>query len=1158
MSGSKLTYLVGLLALFGASTLWAQKAGKLDILYADEWEFIFSEIQDTTYVSGSVIIETGTAMIYCDSAMWAKGELVLLWGRVVIDDRDYRLVADSVHYDLLTSRAVARGDYVELWSRLDSLFAVGRQAFFDRERDYFYMQERPTVYLNYPDSGRMIEVIADFVEYDAQREVAEAEGTVNISSQEFSSTSGCAVMHPRRHALDLFDSPLLRRRQSEISGRFITISSDQGMIRQVDVIDSAYAEFVEPINPLETAFDRSTLFGKRILLDFVAGDLRTVTCYGQAYSWYYPAGVHGKEDENSVSGDTIRFDVADEQLRQVDVIGGAVGTYLSSTKVQRDSTVEIVTDTIDYEADRIAYNLPDSLIDLRSHARTTAGSASLEAFRIQFDTKERIIEAYSGAVAADSVDSDNDFDKLQPNEIPVILKDENQRLAGDYLRYSIDTEKGRIVTSKSRYETGYFYGEKLYRQHEDIYYLQDGRYTTCDADEPHFHFKSDNLKLIEGKKLIARPVVLHIGRLPILAVPYYVFPLQKGRHSGILPFTLGNIERGERYIRNVGYYWAASEYWDWQGALDYFEDRDRLNIFSRLSYRKLYSFDGTISGNWGRETAFDPWAVREFRKSRWTLKAAHNHQFSPSFRISATGDVRSDPTYYNDYSANLAERLNRVIRSQVNFSGKFGKSVSISGSVKHDDFLDKESRTDHLPSLGVSLPAVRPFGSGSLDEDGKLQRHWYNELIVTYRPRLDNYSSRVTRDSTANAIYQPVVVVDTVFEYDSVSMETDTTITVNTTWELISEDTLSYRSRKEYTRVDHSVSASFPLTVARYFVFNPSFGYAENWFNIYRTDQSDALKIDASTTYRSYKYNLGASLSTTLYGTAYPNLFGLVGLRQVIKPSVSYSWVPKIDRHPIVSAYAGGTARSGRKSQSMGITLSHVYQAKVRSGETERSLELVSVVHALSYDFEKEERRFSALRTTVRSNLLKNIRLDASLTHDLYKGFQSNQLDLWNPHLTSVRVNGTLSLNGRRFLFDDIRPRLPVGADSASQLPTPGQPEPVGRKGWDMTATYSYSESGKWTGFFKKSSSIRLSLHFSLTPTTQISYSQYYDFVAGKTITNQVSIVKTLHCWTGRFHWVPTGSTRGWGFKLYVTALPAIKIDNSQSSLNSSYFQEFR
>ena len=84
--------------------------------------------------------------------------------------------------------------------------------------------------------------------------------------------------------------------------------------------------------------------------------------------------------------------------------------------------------------------------------------------------------------------------------------------------------------------------------------------TICDADEPHFHFKSDNLKLIEGKKLIARPVVLHIGRLPILAVPYYVFPLQKGRHSGILPFTLGNIERGERYIRNVGYYWAASEY----------------------------------------------------------------------------------------------------------------------------------------------------------------------------------------------------------------------------------------------------------------------------------------------------------------------------------------------------------------------------------------------------------------------------------------------------------------------------------------------------------------------------------------------------------------------------------------------------------------------
>jgi len=1164
MNRRHITYFVILLVLLATAGVQAQVARKLDLLYADKTEFIFSKFQDTTFVSGAVIFETETGLIYCDSAMLAKGERVLLWGKVVVDDRDYRLAADTVRYNLISNQAVAVGDYVELWSRTDSLFAVGRHAFFDRNRDFFYMHERPTVYLNYPDSSRMIEVIADYVEYDATNSIAEAEGNVRISSIDFSSTSGCAIMHTNEHTLDLFEEPILRRKKSEISGRFITITSDKTNVRRVDVIDSAHAEFMEPINPVSEIYDRSVLSGERILMDFIAGDLRTVTCYDQAYSWYYPAPVHKEEqEENSVSGDTIRFTMNNEQLRQVDVIGGAIGSYLSSTRIKQDTVLTVVTDTVEYEGDYITYNLEDSLITLQSHARTKSGTVLLEAFRIKFDTQNRIIEAFSGEVPTDSLESDNLFaERLQPNMVPVVLKDKSQNLLGNYLRYSIDTEKGRIVTSKSDYETGFFYGEELYRQQKDVFYLKNGRYTTCNADEPHFHFKSSNLKLIEGKKLIAKPVVFYLGRLPLLVLPYYVFPLEKGRHSGILPFSLGNIERGERYIRNVGYYWAASEHWDWQGAVDYFDDHNRMNIFSRINYRKRYAFDGTISGNWGRETVYDVVNVREYSKTRWTLQAKHNHEFSPSFKLSASGDVRSDPTYYNDYSTNLAERLNRVIRSQVNFTKRFDNKISISGSLKHDDYLDKKSRTDRLPSLGVTFPAVRPFGSGKVDSEGKLQRHWYNEMIVTYRPRLENYSYRITLDSIANTVIDSTISIDTsIVIVDTITMEADTTFLVDTVYTFISEDTLSYRSRKDYTRVDHAVSLNFPLTVARHFVFNPSFRYNENWFKIYATDQSRLAGIDASTNYRAYRYDFGASFSTKLYGTIRPNLFGLVGLRQVISPTVSYRYVPEIDRHPVISSYAGGSARSGARSQSMTVSLGHVYQAKVKRGEAEQNYELLSVSHSFSYDFEKDSLRFSNLQTRISSNLLKKIRFNASMSHSFYTEPRTNKLDFWNPKMTSFRMNANISLKGQRFLFDDLPAKIPRGADSANQVGGRLAPSPspiIGRQGWDISASYNYSETGKWTDYFRKTSSVRFTLHFNLTPTTQVTYSQYYDFVAKKTITNQVNIIKTIHCWTGTFHWVPTGSTRGWGFRLFVTAIPAIKIDNSHNTLNTSYLQEFR
>ena len=155
--------------------------------------------------------------------------------------------------------------------------------------------------------------------------------------------------------------------------------------------------------------------------------------------------------------------------------------------------------------------------------------------------------------------------------------------------------------------------------------------------------------------------------------------------------------------------------------------------------------------------------------------------------MSASGDFRSDKSYYNDYSTDLEERLNRVVRSQLNFTKRFGKSVSVSGALSHDNQLDTESRTDRIPSLGITLPALRPFGSGSVDEQGNTKRHWYNELIITYRPRIENFSSRVTKDSLGVAVYD--------------SLNTDS---------IIYRDTVSYRSRKEYTRADHAVSASFP------------------------------------------------------------------------------------------------------------------------------------------------------------------------------------------------------------------------------------------------------------------------------------------------------------------------------------------------------------
>ena len=59
--------------------------------------------------------------------------------------------------------------------------------------------------------------------------------------------------------------------------------------------------------------------------------------------------------------------------------------------------------------------------------------------------------------------------------------------------------------------------------------------------------------------------------MPLLALPFYVFPIKPGRHSGFLfpQFELGFNNRAGQYIRNAGYYWAPNDYFDLTVAGDY-------------------------------------------------------------------------------------------------------------------------------------------------------------------------------------------------------------------------------------------------------------------------------------------------------------------------------------------------------------------------------------------------------------------------------------------------------------------------------------------------------------------------------------------------------------------------------------------------------------
>ncbi|HKK21368.1 MAG TPA: putative LPS assembly protein LptD, partial [candidate division Zixibacteria bacterium] len=928
--------LMHLLLLLSAALAAAQgtKTDKLVLEHSNQFEVVLEKSGYVTYVVGKVRFKTSSGYIYCDSARWQKGEYVRLNGNVLVDDKDYRLSGDSVYYDMESDEMLALGKRVELWSYKDSLYAVGVHAYYRRGDKYFEMKDRPTMYINYPDTASMIEVVSNILRYDANTKDAQAMGDVKISSEEFSAHSECARMKTDGNVLDLFQHPTATRGLSTISGSLISVYFQNKQLDYIDVLDSAKGDFREPVDSVKGYYDKSNLRGHRIQMYFTNGEMSSILTYGQAYSWYYPSPRGGTDTyENAVSGDTIKFTINDEKLQKVDVIGGAIGSYQSGKIKIQDSVAVKQVDTVDYKGRWIEYSVSDSMITLHKDAHVNSGTVSLDAYEIQFDTQKDLIEAYSGYLDTLS-DKYSMAAQLQPNFIPVVLKDKADQIYGDYLLYSINTEKGRIIQSKTNYQTGYYYGKKLFREQKDIFYVDDGRYTTCNAEEPHYNFYSSHMKVIQNDKLIAKPVIFYVERIPVFALPYYVFPLKRGRHSGFLPFTFGQFERGDRYVKNVGYYWAASQYYDFKGAFDYFEQSQTINFNGQFNYRIRYVLDGYLNGNYTRVTSYNSAVASESKRTRWTLTGAYNHTVTPSFQIRASGDFQSDKSYYTDYSQNIDELLNRDTKSQVSFSKRFSKSVSLTGSATHYVNLDQDSRTDQLPNLNLSLPTIYPFGSGGRDANGLSTQSWFQKLTLRYSPSLANFASRTTIDSTFQTIDSILV--------DSLGQPVDTTFLT---------DTLSHYSRRKYTKINHNPSITLPsIRLGNYLNVVPQFGYAETWIKVYETDQARAANINTSTTYRTYSYNASATANTKLYGTVYPNVLGVTGLRQVLSPSVTYSYTPDINKHPEVRSYVGGGAASS-KSSRLSFSLNQLYQAKVSHDGTEKNLELLSITSGFGYDF---------------------------------------------------------------------------------------------------------------------------------------------------------------------------------------------------------------
>jgi lipopolysaccharide assembly outer membrane protein LptD (OstA) len=1103
-----------------------ERSESIELLNADLTELRMEKDNVMLNLIGNVKFKHGEVNLESERAVWYRtaGQVVFI-DDVKVEDPDQILSADRVTYNKNSRKVIADGD-VRLLSKKEDAMISGGHGEYDRTTKFVTFSQSPTLILKPNRGDSTVTVTSQIMEYYVDQKRAIAKKDVVITKGTMRAKCDSATLLNKENMIILEGRPEAEKERDRLSGERMEIFLQDEKMERIEIFGNAKASHLEVSDSTSqlTSYEsqiraegkESFLSSKKMVFLLEDEELKEVEASGNATSIYYPSQKGRSDsveslsgDKNSASGDTINLFLSDDRIRRVLIKGGALGTYsfpsegfaFGGKEKTQDSLSSggSVEDTIKYSADEIDYLIEKNLITLKGGSSLEYDQILLTAGKIYYHTEKEILVAEAMKKSSGETDSTKDQVWLEPP----VLKDGKDEIKGKRMTYDLNSKRGKVETGVTQIERGTYHGDKLRKITEKVLLADKGSYTTCDKDKPHFHFYSRRMKIIAKDKVIAKPVVLYIADLPVAAIPFYVFPIKPGRHSGFLTFDIGNLEAGERFIRNLGYYWAASDYWDLKTAFDYYEGSGWL-VKSRVRYAVRYLLDGSISGSYNRESGWNTYTYTKWRRNRWDLVINHRQTITPSVSFSAYGKFLSDKDFWRDLNLDPYERRNRSLRSQMNLNKRWA-NTSLTLALDQTVNLDIDDRSALLPTLRLSRSTL-PLFPAKDKEKGEISKKWYNSIYYSLSSNFVNYNYKKERTG--------------------------------------------YFDRKKYMVSDNFLNLSAPQKLFGYLVLNPQFGYQETWYYIFKTNMSDDFPILGNSSARRGTYSTSLSARTTVYGTFHTKIGKLTGIRHVITPNLSFAWRPEFDRKEKYRNYTG-RGGGGAKQKAMNFSLSNLFQIKTKSisdgKEVEKKLDLFTLNFSSAYNFLAKERKLSNLSTALRSSAIRNVDLSFSATHDFYDK-KTGKLKLLSPRWVYFSFDTRLSFHGS---WQESRPK--IGKESEGLTPPEENMEGPSEKvtqTWSVNISHRFSKTRGGSKNHWASASLRL----PLTRHWLLSYLNRYDFAEKKITEQTFELYRDMHCWEGRFTWIVNGYRQGYYFRINIKALPEIKIEKSRKGIREIFF----
>lgn len=825
--------------------------------------------------------------------------------------------------------------------------------------------------------------------------------------------------------------------------------------------------------------------------------------------------------KTSTISDAVFPVLKDSTLNLSELIGAekdSIANDSISAKPKKKGT-ELEAEIKYHAKDSIRFSVEEKKVYLFGEAQINYKEIELKAAYIEIDQETK--EVYAEGVI------DSTGKQIGKPE----FKSGDQNFKANRMRYNFDTEKGKILDVVTQEGEGNIRGEKVKKTEENHYYIEDGGYTTCDAEEPHYMIKAKKLKVIPNDKIVSGPAFLMFeGVYTPLVIPFGWFPNKSGRKSGIIFPEYGESPTQGFFFRNMGYYFNLGDKIDLAVTGDIYT-RGSYGVRITSNYKKRYKFNGNIdlSHNSLRNSQpeFPDYSVQNNFFFKW--RHQQDPKARPSTSFSANVNAGTSTNFSNGLTTSTQDYLTNTFTSSIAFSKRWiGKPFTLNVNLSHSQNTQTKIVNVTLPQIAFNIQRIYPFKRKT--QIGK--QRWFEKIGISYSLRTEN---RVT--------------------------------TVDTT----------FFTRSTLDKMRNGVIQTIPISTSfkafKYFTVSPSVTYNERWFfqTLDKKWNNETQTLDVDSTYGFYSnrdVNASINMNTTLYGLVQFKKGWIRGIRHVFNPRAGFTYRPKLNsdevgyygnngtigryNHDDLSIYGQApTQNTGAITYGIGNTL----EMKVRSKkDTITGYKKVKILEALnvsgSYNLFADSLKLSDIRISGRTRILNRLGVNFNMNLSPYaQDTNKRAIDKWLVNetgqltrLTSASVALTLNLNGKSKQADYNSDK---GTDAElAQINSAKAAYIDFNVPWRLDISYNLTINNLASAANRIVQTLQFQGDVSLTPKWKIGFSSGYDFVRNDLSYTSLSIYRDLHCWEFSMTWVPFGAQQMWSFDLKVksTILQDLKL----------------